>query len=659
MQSAGSPAATSGDVTGLYGADTPRSDQCINRIRQWIQSCRHTHRRCRHTISGRRINPSNPPLPYRCIEIVSDQNQIRLSLKETAGQFGKYVTLSYRWDSTIKSSCTTVRNYQHRIEGRYLDQLPPLYMDLFFLTERLGIQYVWIDSLCIIQDSEGREDWLEESAKMAEYYQYSTLTIAAMFDDLRLFPPTQNYFKLPTLARLPYRDSNGIQKGHFYLYSKIGSPFSASKESELLRRAWVFQELYLSMRVACFTPTGIRLYCKSELARDGYSAGLFSGYLHPFDNRWLQRSGNHISLALDLLRNHVTQLPYSWRIITQIYSCLLIENATEDRIQALAGIASEFVQVWEIAMKRLARSAQKRRSAEQRPVRYTDWYIAGHWIEQIHDSLLWNYDPALELHSTGHRVVGQRVSGISTWSWASILIPISWRGSPDRGTPACGLIGVISLEKKLYITKPQPLEEEVCKLIQNVELPTSETPQRAPKLLGSEAPFRVLESTKSATLLFYGRLHPVLIRDWFELETVAGKVELSSISAATDDFTQFGETDAFLYNIQKMTTWRKVCSPRKQNIIIGWASFEHPEFQDNQAFRNGQVIYAFRVVEIQRHVLGWMVGSLSGKYKVYGVLFVRSRKDDDCFERVGAGRLWGPEVEQDYAIAVDRIIKLA
>lgn len=59
----------------------------------------------------------------------------------------------------------------------FLSDLPPLFQDAIIITRQLGLRYLWIDSLCIIQDS--LRDWETEAAKMASIYQNSYVTISA------------------------------------------------------------------------------------------------------------------------------------------------------------------------------------------------------------------------------------------------------------------------------------------------------------------------------------------------------------------------------------------------------------------------------------------------------------------------------------------------
>jgi len=193
-------------------------------IKDWWLSCetnRQDHPRCSRTLSGRYIiDPTRTPLPNRCVRVtpisanVVDPNEFGLDLRleETQDSYGRYICLSH-----TRQSSTTESNYNDRLSGRRFDQLSPLFVHAFRVAAQFGIRYIWIDSLCIIQDNAG--DWAQESVKMGRYYQLATFTLMSTFplEDTALFagysPPTPN-----KVVRLPYRDKTGVQRGHFYVY---------------------------------------------------------------------------------------------------------------------------------------------------------------------------------------------------------------------------------------------------------------------------------------------------------------------------------------------------------------------------------------------------------------------------------------------------------
>jgi hypothetical protein len=119
-----------------------------------------------------------PVLPDRVLELLDTPatDSIRLRLLETNGsRIGYYIALSHRWggDFTLKTTNSTL---SQRLKDFCLEDLPRTFRDTVLVAKALGIMYLWIDSLCIIQDD--RKDWLEQSTKMGSIYMNSTFTIA-------------------------------------------------------------------------------------------------------------------------------------------------------------------------------------------------------------------------------------------------------------------------------------------------------------------------------------------------------------------------------------------------------------------------------------------------------------------------------------------------
>lgn len=87
-----------------------------------------------------------------------------------------YMTLSHRWGTSprVILTKTSIHTLSEEIE---VSELPRSHQDAISITRFLGIRYLWIDSLCIIQDSVA--DWQAESAMMGNIYKFSLCTIAA------------------------------------------------------------------------------------------------------------------------------------------------------------------------------------------------------------------------------------------------------------------------------------------------------------------------------------------------------------------------------------------------------------------------------------------------------------------------------------------------
>jgi len=104
---------------------------------------------------GPAIKFLNAPLPTRCIRIddIDSNGNIKAHLEETLDASGCYMTLNHRWNAATENCITTTKNIDSRKLGNQFD-LPKLFKGSLFVVFKFGIKYVWIDSLCIIQDGD-------------------------------------------------------------------------------------------------------------------------------------------------------------------------------------------------------------------------------------------------------------------------------------------------------------------------------------------------------------------------------------------------------------------------------------------------------------------------------------------------------------------------
>ena len=140
---------------------------------QWLHDCNTTHVGC---------SVGDPPkLPTRVIDVgLSSSEGPKPYLLCSGGLEGRYVALSHCWGTASLSNPgfkTERHNYDDLQAGFVLESVPALFRDAIVTTWKLGIQYLWIDSLCIIQDS--KDDWEAESAKMGSVYRNAYVTIVA------------------------------------------------------------------------------------------------------------------------------------------------------------------------------------------------------------------------------------------------------------------------------------------------------------------------------------------------------------------------------------------------------------------------------------------------------------------------------------------------
>ncbi|ENH67407.1 hypothetical protein FOC1_g10010677 [Fusarium oxysporum f. sp. cubense race 1] len=138
-------------------------------IQSWIKECVGTHEGCRSQIQDQSAS-------FICPKRLLDLSNGTLVLRENLGQNLRYACLSHCWGKIkiVKTTTQTIGSFKTEVP---LDQLSKTFRDAVDICRSLGIIYLWIDSLCIIQDSP--EDWREQAAQMADVYQHSFLTIAA------------------------------------------------------------------------------------------------------------------------------------------------------------------------------------------------------------------------------------------------------------------------------------------------------------------------------------------------------------------------------------------------------------------------------------------------------------------------------------------------
>jgi len=153
----------------------------------WLDSYDLSHPECSH-LSTRVV-----PLPTRVLDVSMLPGQEQLfgthqvwgdqfegrdfKLLETSkGQTGRYAALSYCWGNTLPL-ITTTRSLEDHKSGIAFDELPRTLQDAIMIARYLDIGLIWIDCLCILQDS--KTDWEYEAAHMADVYSNAHLTIAA------------------------------------------------------------------------------------------------------------------------------------------------------------------------------------------------------------------------------------------------------------------------------------------------------------------------------------------------------------------------------------------------------------------------------------------------------------------------------------------------
>ncbi|KAF2624999.1 HET-domain-containing protein, partial [Macroventuria anomochaeta] len=196
-----------------------------------------------------------------------------IRLIETHGASHSYATLSYCWGIINSQWLCNKQTVDQYLLGIDREILPATLRDSIVIAASLGIRYIWIDALCIIQDSTSH--WAAESAKMGSIYHGSLVTIAAAGSSDSnggLYHPGP---LRDDLALLESRLQSGSISRLYVVRSAGYDPYDDIYEEEVLHsllstRAWVFQEQVLSRRIIYYAQSQLFWECEHcRLSEDG------------------------------------------------------------------------------------------------------------------------------------------------------------------------------------------------------------------------------------------------------------------------------------------------------------------------------------------------------------------------------------------------------
>ena len=230
------------------------SEQAFNLVSRWVEACRQRHPECNQTLTGLAL-PEVSSLPARVLDLANDA--IRLFV--TNGTKGRYMALSYCWGPParppLKTTRDTLTQHLHAIPW---DKMPNTFRDAVSVARRLGFQYLWIDSLCIIQDDQ--QDWIRESEHMGTVYEHADLTIAASHSS-----SCWDEFLGRRREVAPFVQLTGFAGNAVGIFAHLRSEKAEDAFPEygnLNSRAWATQEWLLSRRMVFYTPAQLMWSCK-------------------------------------------------------------------------------------------------------------------------------------------------------------------------------------------------------------------------------------------------------------------------------------------------------------------------------------------------------------------------------------------------------------
>lgn len=218
----------------------PASEPYFHLLREWIRTCDTEHENCRI---------KQEYLPTRLIDVGTFESEVLRLRLSTRNETERYIALSHRWGQPgdHKESCAyrcNIDSLGSLLEGIDFTKLPKTFQDAVTVARRLEIQFLWIDSLCIIQDDP--LDWQREAQEMQSVYSSAYFTIAATAakDSSSGFLTVEKTSQ-PTAV---FHPALGL-----YFSQHIDDFKSYVEEAELNQRGWVLQERALSRRTLHFS----------------------------------------------------------------------------------------------------------------------------------------------------------------------------------------------------------------------------------------------------------------------------------------------------------------------------------------------------------------------------------------------------------------------
>ena len=247
--------------TGRVIADHSGSAQTFSLVNHWITECTEKH--------FPKCSSAKSKLPTRLVDVGSadGSEEPKLHIPSDSGIASafsqplttpqvsiRYVALSYCWGS-LPFLTTTTSNIENMKKGIPINKLPATIRDAIIITRAIGVRYIWIDALCILQgtDIQASKDWETESRKMAEVFgsAYLTICAASARNAGAGILVKRTPLELPEV-RLPYPSRKLWSYDDHHVVLGLPRTLVSEKEEPLNQRAWTLQEKMLSKRLIIY-----------------------------------------------------------------------------------------------------------------------------------------------------------------------------------------------------------------------------------------------------------------------------------------------------------------------------------------------------------------------------------------------------------------------
>ncbi|KAH8880472.1 HET-domain-containing protein, partial [Thozetella sp. PMI_491] len=354
------------------------SAQSFDFVRKLLKDCGTSHPLCV------KPNPAFRPTRLIAVQPVNDAGDVQLRGPDVGLVDPRYIALSYCWGDVIPECRLTTSSLKVMKTRIAWGTIPQTMQDAILYTRRLGVSYLWIDAMCILQDN--LDDWAQEAAMMAEVYQNSYLTLAALHGE----DSNQGLFST---------DVYEIHAFNTWDHPYLDYTLNRHGLWPLVRRGWCFQERILAPRVVFFGSNELLWECNTASACECQDIDHLEADRAPIK----QKLFGQMQSAPNSKR-----WMNAWRYIVTAYTETKLSRP-RDRLIAINGVA-----------KLLSRTEKKGEN-----------YLAGIWSGSLLQDLAW-------MRSTDRRptpTIAQSISNreeafdgfvAPTWSWASVSHPVNW-----------------------------------------------------------------------------------------------------------------------------------------------------------------------------------------------------------------------------------------
>lgn len=402
------------------------SDFGFSRASKWLESCLESHKSCKvipKIFTPRRLLQiipldSSPGL------LAQRSTKILLVERQEPPRSIKYAALSYCWGQDTKGIVTTTKsNLKAHHRGIVVGTLPQTIQDAVLVCRGLKIQFLWVDSLCIVQDDS--DDWQVESSNMQYVYTNSLLTLAihSASSCKKGFLSGQEYGKLswqssfsaqysPSLltseiqSRPAAQPSSLIAKFHIR-QARVGD--EATSASPLMQRAWTLQEGIFPRRILHFRGTELVWECGEHHFCE---CGHIDSDGKPSDFSTMTKS----KLAANIF---TSGLKYDgWTKLISEYSDRAITHGS-DKLVAISGLAQSLDFVFPNSANSHPLDIE---SAPNSPSHLGSVYLAGLFRPRLLHHLLWfgTDDICYEVNGKWKWRSRSQPYRAPTWSWGIV-----------------------------------------------------------------------------------------------------------------------------------------------------------------------------------------------------------------------------------------------